>query len=337
MMMLLRTSKALALGLCLTASIGARAADPPPATIGNAPITQEELERAVGSRLMRIRTEEYNTKRAVLDELIAERLLAAEAARRKITADELLQAEVEKKIAEPDPAELETVYAGISDRFPGMTREEALAQMAAGMRRQRITARRTEFVDQLRAAAKVRVNLEPPRATVSTEGPSRGKETAPVTIVEFSDFECSFCSRVTATLKQLESKYGDKIRLVYRDYPLASHRTAKRAAEVARCAHDQGKFWEVHDLFLAKGGAPITDADIGRAVTQAALDKTQFDACVASGKYKEVWRASQEEGFRAGVNSTPSFFVNGRLIVGAAAYETFAKVIDEELARAGAR
>src|SRR5205814_1198108 len=111
--------------------------------------------------------------------------------------------------------------------------------------------------------------------------------------------------------KKIEDTYGDKVRVVFRDYPLASHRSAKRAAEAAHCADEQGQFWEMHDRLFSKGG-PIADADITRFAAQIpALDKAKFVDCLASGRFKEAYRPSQEEGARAGVASTPSFFVNG--------------------------
>jgi protein-disulfide isomerase len=176
------------------------------------------------------------------------------------------------------------------------------------------------------------VNLEPPRVEVKAEGPSRGSADAPVTIVEFSDFECQFCGRAVETLKKVEEKYGNQVRLVFRDYPLPMHRTAKRAVEASRCADEQGKFWPMHDKLFSKGGA-IHDPDIFKYAAQLELDYDRFNTCMTSGKFKDAWKPSMDEGTRVGVQSTPTFFINGRLIVGAASYEMFARVIDEELAR----
>jgi len=214
-----------------------------------------------------------------------------------------------------------------------MTKDQVLAEIAESMRRSRVMSRKAEFVRELRNAAGVKVNLQPPRVAVNAEGPSRGGADAPVTIIEFSDFECPFCGRAVETLQRVEKTYGDKVRVVFRDYPLAMHRTAKRAAEASHCANEQGKFWEMHDKLFSKGG-PIMDADISRYATQIALDRPAFDACLSSGKFKEAWKPSMDEGQRVGVQSTPTFFINGRLIVGAANYEQFARVIDEELANA---
>jgi len=314
-------------------SMSAAEAVKPVATIGNAAISMGELDTAIGARLIRLRTDEYNIRRAVLDDLIATKLIDAEAARRHVTADELLKTEIEDKIVSPDTAEIEPVYDGVADRYPGMTKEQVLADIAAGMRRQRIAARRAQYLKELRAASGVKVNLEPPRVAVSAEGPSRGGADAPVTIVEFSDFECPFCGHAVETLQQIEKSYGDKVRIVFRDYPLFTHRTAKRAAEAAHCADELGKFWEMHDRLFSKGG-PLTDGDLYRFASQAGLDRVKFDACLSSGKYKDAWKPSQDEGNRVGVSSTPSFFINGRMIVGAMGFDAFSKIIDEELAAA---
>lgn len=310
----------------------------PVATIGNVTVSESELEQAVGTRLTRLMTDVYNVRRGALEELISTKLLESEAARRQITVDELLEIEVAGKITPPDTAEIERVFEGISHRFPGMSREEALADIANSTRDRRMQTRKAEFVRELRDAAGVRVNLQPPRVAVKAEGPSRGNPDAPVTIIEFSDFECQFCGRAVETLKKIEDKYGNDVRIVFRDYPLPMHRTAKRAAEGAHCANEQGKFWEMHDKLFTKGGA-ISDSDIFRYAAQIGLDHDRFNACMTSGRFREVWKPSMEEGSRLGVQSTPTFFVNGRLIVGAANLEMFSRVIDEELAsvRAAAR
>src|SRR6185295_9751994 len=125
----------------------------------------------------------------------------------------------------------EPIYEGVAERYPGMTKDQALSEIAESMRRSRIATRYAEFVRELKRSAGVQVYILPPRADVKAEGPSLGNAKAAVTIVEFSDFECPFCGRAVDTLKKVETAYGDKVRVVFRDYPLAMHRTAKRAAE----------------------------------------------------------------------------------------------------------
>lgn len=305
------------------------------ATIGRAVITEEDVNREIGNRLMKIRTEEYNIRRGALETLIEERLLAEEAARRKITVEELLQREIESQVPAPPLAEIEPFYEASRDRFANLTPEEAIQQIAANMRGQQIAKQRDAFVAALRASAGVKVLIEPPRATVEATGPSKGAAAAPVTIVEFSDFECSACGRAAPTLKRVAEKYGDSVRIVYRDFPLQIHRGAARAAEAAHCAGDEGKFWLMHDKLFSRGGGPVQDADIRKYATDLGLDAEKFADCLQSGRHTGTWKASQAEGIRAGVVSTPTFFINGRMIPGAAPLEIFTRIIDEELARAG--
>jgi protein-disulfide isomerase len=181
--------------------------------------------------------------------------------------------------------------------------------------------------------------LDAPRATIAVESddPALGAATAPVTIVEFSDFQCPFCQRVAPTLKKLRETYGDKVRIVWKDFPLTSiHPQAFKAAEAAQCAREQGKFWEYHDRLFANQQALQVEA-LKQYAAQLGLDAGKFDACVDSAKYAERVQAQMQVGTDLGVNSTPAVFVNGRLLSGAQPYETFAQVIDEELTRTGSR
>jgi len=195
-----------------------------------------------------------------------------------------------------------------------------------------------EFLKGLRAAAKIEVFLAPPpifRAAVATaDAPVRGAATAPVTIVEFSDFHCPFCRRAQPVINQVLAKYGDKVKLVFRDFPLDNlHPQARAAAEAARCATEQGKFWEFHDQVFAND-ADGSPAGLDRLAKQAGIDVGAFERCRTSGKYKTVVQASNQEGTRLGITGTPTFFINGRTLVGAQPLEAFTKVIDEELASA---
>jgi len=206
------------------------------------------------------------------------------------------------------------------------------------LQNQKLTAKREEFLRSLRGQAKVVVNLKPPpiqRVEVSIQGaPVKGGDKAPVTIVEFSDFHCPFCKRVVPTLAQLESKYGDKVKLVFRDFPIESlHPGASKAHEAARCAEEQGKFWAYHDKLFA-GPASSSPELFNRFAKEVGLEAAAFETCLSSGKHQAAIKKDIEEGQRLGVAGTPAFFINGRLFTGAQPLEAFARVIDEELARA---
>ena len=306
------------------------------ALIDGEPLTSSQLEEVAGPRLFQVRTQQYQAQRQILEEEIARRLLAKEAQSRHLSVDDLLKQEVDAKVAPVPETELKTFYEANKARFGTLAEADALKRIETGMRQQRLGERRNELVASLRARAGVRVLLEPPRLRVEAgDNPSRGPVDAPVTIIEFSDFQCPFCSRATGTVKKLEEAYPGKIRFVYRDFPLVQiHPRAARAAEAAACANDQGKFWAMHDALFSHQDK-LEDADLKQRAADLGLDAALFGACLDSGRHTAEVKKDQSEGERYGVASTPAFFVNGRLIVGAQPYETFARVVEEELARSG--
>ena len=163
--------------------------------------------------------------------------------------------------------------------------------------------------------------------------PSLGAKNAPVTIVEFSDFHCPFCQKVTPTIEQLMKNYEGKIRRVWRHYPLAMHAGAERTHEASQCAAEQNKFWEYHDkLFETLGGAR-DDQALTQLAKDTKLDEKKFDKCLTSGKYKDFIQKEIEKGNASGVRGTPAFFVNGQLVSGAQPYEKFEQIVKSELAK----
>ena len=173
--------------------------------------------------------------------------------------------------------------------------------------------------------------LEPPRQVVSAaNSPAKGSTSAPIEMIEFSDFQCPFCLRADPTVRQVLGTYGDRIRFVYRHNPLPNHPNARPAAEAAACAGEQGKFWPYHDRLFANP-TKLSDADFKQAAVELGLNAPQFNACVDTHKLKAQVDADIKDGEEAGVNGTPAFFVNGRMISGAQPYDVFKKMIDEEL------
>ena len=196
------------------------------AIVDGVPITAADLNREVGNKLNQIRAQEFALKRTVLERMIAQRLLEREATRRGISVSALEAAEVDGKIAPVSDVEVRAVYEASKDQLPpGET--EALAQIRSSLTTARQSKRRAEFLNDLRTRADVRVLMEPPRVSVDiSHSPSRGRADAPVTIVEFSDFECPFCRRTQPTLKALQTRYGDQVRVVFRHFPLNIHPAA---------------------------------------------------------------------------------------------------------------
>jgi len=317
----------------------AHAVDEPLAVVDGVPITTEEVEKPLASQLSKLDEQIYDLKRQRLETLINEKLLAKEAAKRKLTVPALLDAEVTTKLSLITEQEIEKFYQDNKAQIKGEL-AQVREQIRAFLQNQKLAAKREEFLGALRAQAKVVVNLKSPpiqRIEVSVQGaPFKGSEKAAVTIVEFSDFHCPFCRRVIPTLAQIESQYGDKIKLVFRDFPIESlHPGATKAHEAARCANEQGKFWAYHDKLFAS--PPSSSPDVFKEMAQqVGLDLVTFETCLVSGKYQAAIKRDIEEGSRVGVGGTPAFFINGRLITGAQPLEAFTRAIDDELARLAA-
>jgi protein-disulfide isomerase len=291
----------------------------PVAKVGSEVVTVADLDAQVGAQV-------YDLKKQALDGLIRERLLKDKAKKEGAADTEALLA---KLVPEPTDAECQVLYdqAKASGReLPPF--EEVKGQIVPYLKQQKTQA----FVDGLRKEAKVTIMLPPYRVPVEAVGPSRGKAGAPITIVEFSDFQCPFCSKAEPTVDELLKAYPDKIRLVYRDYPLPFHPLAPKAAEASHCAEDQGKYWELHAKMFSAGGK-LEVANLKALAREVGLDGDKFDKCLDSGEKKKIVDAHFEAGKKAGVNGTPAFFINGRLVSGALPLEEFKKIVDEELAQ----
>ncbi|MBZ0169607.1 Disulfide bond formation protein D precursor [Candidatus Methylomirabilis lanthanidiphila] len=299
-------------------------------------ITLEELEKVLAPQLAKLQEQRFQLMETKLEELIEERLLALEAKRRGITVEDLLKAEVTSKAPEVSDAEVATFMTQNRARLQGDD-AELRPKVRDYLRNQKAQAGRHAYLASLQQRAKVEWFLEEPdpiRVPVSAEGAfAQGPKDAPVTIVEFSDFQCPFCSRVVGTLKEVVRLYPKQVRLAYRDFPIAGlHPKAAKAAEAARCAGEQGKFWEYHDR-LFESQAQATPADFKRFAEQLKLNDKSFAACLDGGKHAAAVQADVEEGTRLGITGTPTFFINGRLVVGALPLEMFQKIIDRELRR----
>jgi len=324
-------------GIGLPVSAQTATTSEPLAVVNGEAITVEEVENALGAPLRRLERQIYDMKRQKLEALIGERLLAREAAKRGISVQALLDAEVTAKAGLVSEQEVETFFQANKARLKG---EEAdvRKRIAAHLQQQKLAVRRETFLQSLRSQARVVVHLQAPpvfRPEVTVGGaPFRGPAAAPVTIVEFSDFHCPFCKQVLGTLTQLLSRYGDRVRLVFRDFPIDSlHPQARKAAEGARCAHDQGKFWEYHDVLFAN--APQASPEKLKAyAAQVGLDLPSFERCLSSGTPEAAVQKDVDEGIRLGVTGTPAFFINGHLLSGAQPLESFVRVIEGELAHA---
>lgn len=308
--------------------------------VGDRTVTMAELDEAWRSNdaasRMRMLQDLYETRKRTLDVVIGEILVEREAIARSTSRDELLAQELPARTLPITDEDISRVYEQNRRAFPGMSEEEMAPQIRAFLAEQRPVQALHAYMAELRAEADdIRIELDPPRTPVEVvDGdPVSGPAGAPVEIVEFSDFQCPFCQRLTATLDRLKAEYGDDVRLVFKDYPLPNHAQAFKAAEAGLCANAQGRFWALHDAMFAQQDELEVD-DLKRRAGELGLDQAAFDACLDSGRFAEQVNADLRYGQAIGVQSTPTVFINGRAVMGAAPYAVFDEIVRDELDRA---
>jgi protein-disulfide isomerase len=312
----------------------------PAARVGDRTITLEELENRWSAADPAEHAEAiqkvYDGRRAALDAIVADMLIADAAKAKGMTAEAYTAAEVAQRTRKITDSEVTTFYQANISQMQGRSLEQMAPAITRFLEEQQEQAARLALVAELRKGGPpVRVLLDPPRATIplETADPAIGNAAARVTIVEFSDFQCPYCLRAAPTLKRLHEAYGDKIRVVWKDFPLTQiHPQAFKAAEAGHCAQEQGKFWEFHDKLFASQQA-LQPEFLKQYAKDVSLDSGKFDECLDSSKYAERVRDSVAAGSRLGVNSTPTLYINGRKLEGAQPYDVIAAVIDEELAK----
>ena len=257
--------------LAATAGRAASEAGPPEVLgyIGEDPITSEEVDDLLAAEMRKLRQQEYDLRLRGLGQIVAQRLVEREAAARGVTVEDLFRAEIQDKTTPPTAEDVTAFYEENKARIGDRTLESVRVSIENVLRNQELAERRKVFLAGLRAKVSIRVLLEPLRTEVSipADAPSRGPESAPVTLVEFSDYQCPFCRRAHPALEEVLARYGDRVRFVYLDYPLPNHSRAVPASQAARCAGEQGKYWDYHENLMTFNG-PLTDEDLKtRAVT----------------------------------------------------------------------
>jgi protein-disulfide isomerase len=306
----------------------------PVATVDGQPITDEDLASSVEGQLQPLRNQEYEIKRKALDSLIEQKMLERAAKAKGITTEQLLHQEVDIKAKDPSDDEIQGYYLAQAARLNRPLDGALKTQLRLSIKQAQMQQLRQDYINTLRSDNKVVVLLSPPKIQVAYDpNRLRGNAKAPVMIIEFSDYQCPYCHSVEPTVKELLTKYEDKISLSYRDFPLtAIHSQAMISAEASRCALEQGKFWEYHDqLFTA---SKLEKDDLIEYARTLKLDDKQFGSCLTSEKYKADIEKDTQEGRKAGVNGTPGFFINGVFLNGAQPKDAFTRVIDDELGRA---
>ena len=312
------------------------------ATVNGQQITAGDVEANVLPLRAQVQRAAYELRKRDLDLLINDALLQQEAQRRKVTPVALLDAELKTRLKPVTEADAQAFFqqnrASINGDFA--TVKDRLIAYLNDLRRSEATG---ALATELRRTANIQTFLVAPVMPVLTiatdDQPTRGLPTAKVTIVEFTDFQCPSCAATFPILERLMTEYGDRVRLVVRDFPLSQHKNAQRAAEAAEAARAQGKYWEYAALLFKQQAAATTDetkaaaldvAKLKEYATQVGLNRQQFDAALDAGRFAPQVERDRNDGLKLGVNHTPSIYINGRLTQDNT-YETLKAALDAAL------
>jgi protein-disulfide isomerase len=324
---------------CATMGAAPMAVDEGPtpvvAKFGGRLIRQAEVDAKVADELSKLEEQLFELRAEAAERIAIEALVQSEAKKAGLTEEAWLGQHVESGLVEPTEADMKSMYEKARSRIPAhVSYDDVKPQLRMALQRESRAKKAKEVFGELKKGAGYALVLAPPvrpRKTLDQSGPSRGAADAEVVIVEFADFECPYCSRAHETVQAVLNTYKEKVRIVFRHYPLSFHLKAPKAAEATLCAGEQGKFWELHDALFESQEIEVEALKL--QAKRAGLDEARFDACLDSGKTAELVKRDMQEGQRVGVTGTPAFFINGLMLTGAQSEESFQKIIDSELER----
>jgi len=321
--------------LAIAALAGCQSAGGPPAArVEGHEISIEEVDESIRQDLYMetygepTSSKAHEARREKIDALIDDYLLSSAAEKAGTTIDEWILAEA----ALLPPVSDELVQKFFDENHDKFGQGVTIEQLSPQIRNYLEQGRQDAVIRMLREASDVAILIDRPRLEVAAVGPQLGPDSAAITMVEFSDFQCPFCERVVPTLKELAKRYPDSLRIIYRHQPLPFHPNARPAAEASVCAEAQGKFWEYHDLLFANRKA-LAAEDLIAYAEQIELDLDAFRGCLALPTTAARIDADMAAATRVGATGTPAFYINGIKLTGAKPIEAFAAIIDEELQR----
>jgi protein-disulfide isomerase len=304
------------------------------AEVGGHKITLGQVEEHAGDNLNHARSEVlhsqlqyYDAEHSALEKEIDKELLTQEAAKSHITGDQLLKREATARVKEPGEETLRFYYLGIPN--PKDSYEALRPKIITSIRALQERQFAEDYIKSLRAKQTIKIELLPPHNDVAVGEAAVGPEQAPVTVVEFADYQCPYCRQEEPTMKRVREQFKDKIKYSYRDFPLPMHPFAQKAAEASRCAGEQGQYWQYHDHLFA-------NADLGVPVLKSTardlkLDGDKFDKCLDSAEKAEAVKKDLGQGKSLGITGTPTTFVNGYTLNGAVSYESLSELIQTQI------
>ena len=283
------------------------------ATVAGQPITAAPLIERLKPVIYKLKLDAYEVTKQRVDQLIDDMLLVEEAKRRQVGPEEIVRAEISDKVRPPTEAEVANFYAENKSRISGDL-NSVRNQVATYLQNESRQRLEKDLSARLRKGADIRWLIsEPPQPVQNIsvdDDPSRGDANAPVTIVEFTDFQCPACAAMHPVLEEVLKSYGNKVRFVVRDFPLNQHEWARKAAEAANAANAQGKFFE-YIAVLFKNQKALDTASLKKYASDLGLDRARFDAALDRGVYAAEVKKDVEDGEMYGVGSTPTIFING--------------------------
>ena len=328
--------------LCALLAAGAGFGSPAPVTLAQSGgevvavvngrrITREEVDSSAAAQLLPLDQQMYAIRKAALENLILRAVLESEAEKRGITVEELRRRLTDVRV-EVSPGQVEREYLENAHAFGSMSPDEAREKLRLDLENQARLRRYRETLFRLKESSDIKLLLEAPRPLSVAGGeaaPSKGAPNAAVTITVFSDFQCPYCKGANDTIRELLRSFGKDVRLIFRHLPLGIHPQAFASAQAAFCAGVQGSFWQYHDaLFAAESLSPET---LHQMAVSLGLNVREFQSCLNSERPRAAVIKDMQEAQRLGIDGTPTFIINGKLIRGAPSLQEFRNLVEREL------
>ncbi len=306
-------------------------------SVGGDPLRIDAINERMKAYVYKLQMRLYSIRKDILDRKINDLLILEEAKKRKIAPEEIIRTEITEKAKPPTDAEITKFYEENKAKIPSDL-ASVRTQIATYLQQKQQDELELGLANRLRTSGSVKILMREPEAPVMNvglgSGASRGDVNSPVTVVEFTDFQCSACGGMYPIVEEVLKSYGSRVHFVMRNFPLTSvHPNAYNAAQAAEAAKAQGKYWEYIDL-LFKNQNTLDRDSLKKYATQVGLDRKQFDADLDAGKYESIVRRDVEEGEGYGIEATPTFFINGVMLTEFSG-EGLRTAIDKAFARAG--
>jgi predicted DsbA family dithiol-disulfide isomerase len=299
--------------------------------VNSTTITQKELDESLISQILPLQQQIYALRRAALDNIILRKILEDEAKKQSVSVEALRERLTAGKV-EVLPSQVEEAYAENALAFASMSPDEAKERLRLDLENQARMQNYRAALARLKETSSIEIQLVEPRlplASILGTAPTTGSKDAVITITEFSDFQCPYCRMSQGVIKQLLQNYQNEVRLVFKHLPLDIHAEAFASARAAFCAGEQSLFWQYHDALFA--AETLSAEGLNRIATELGLSLPKFKACLTSETSRSAVLKDKREANQFGINSTPTFVVNGKLVRGAISFEEFKTIIEREL------